>query len=58
VKAEALPRPDWHCVWMDETPEGFEVRCIPHGPVGVREHYLEAFVLGLQHDHDSGGGCL
>jgi hypothetical protein len=43
---------------MDETPEGFEVRCIPHGPVGVRGNYLEAFALGLQHDYDSGGGCL
>ena len=58
VAPPALPRPGWHCVWMDPSPEGWEVKCIPHGPVGAREGHLDAYLLGLQHDYDMGGGCV
>lgn len=49
----------WHCVFIeDATVDGWPVRCIPHGPLGVRASYLDAFLLGLQHDYDMGGGCI
>lgn len=47
-----------HCVWIDEESGGFAVRCIPHGYIGWALMHLSAFMIGLTHDYDSGGGCI
>lgn len=47
-----------HCVWIDPDPQGFRVMCIPHGDLGAFTAHLAAFIAGVQHDHDNGGGCL
>lgn len=41
---------DWHCVWLDPEPDGFTVKCIPHGEIGVRDTHYRALVLGYLHD--------
>lgn len=55
------PHSPWrHCVVIDDEPgpRGFEVTCIPHGPVGAWEGRLAAFLGALEHDEEMGGGSL
>lgn len=45
------PYPHWHCVLIeDQGPDGWPVRCVPHGPLGVYAEHLEAFRVALEHD--------
>lgn len=45
----------WHVVWIDEEPDGFAVRCIPHGFVGARPAHVDAFLCALEHDFEITG---
>jgi hypothetical protein len=46
--------PNWHCIEIEETPDGWMVRCIPHGRVALEPTHLAAFVAAVQHDVDNG----
>ena len=48
------PWPNWHCVWIEETPDGWMVKCHPHGKVALEPTHLAAFVAGVQHDIENG----
>jgi hypothetical protein len=47
--------PQWHVVWIDEESDGYVVRCIPHGYIGVRDTYLSAFLCAYEHDFEIRG---
>lgn len=36
----------------DPGPDGFKVRCIPHGPLGVWKTHLVAFMEAVRHDDE------
>lgn len=50
----ADPWPNWHCIWIDEVPGGWMVKCIPHGEIALEPTHLDAFAAALQHDDDNG----
>jgi hypothetical protein len=46
----------WHCIVIDDlTPDGWPVRCIPHGLVGIHQDRVQAFLMALEHDAAYGG---
>lgn len=47
--------PRWHIVWMDEEDGGVAVRCLPHGFIGWREKYFDAYVCAYEHDFEITG---
>ena len=48
------PYPNWHCVWIEQAPDGWTVKCHPHGEVTFRVTHIAAFEAAIQHDIDNG----
>lgn len=49
-----------HVMVIDETPgpQGFGVRCFPHGQLGPWPTHLEAVIRACEHDDRHGGDWL
>lgn len=49
-----------HTILLDEDPgpEGYGVRCLPHGPLGFRPSLALAYVLACEHDDEYGKDWL
>lgn len=41
-----------HVVVIDPEPQGFGVRCIPHGPLGSHPTHLAAVLAACEHDNE------